>query len=135
MLQCKGPIRSWYLQMATEMYFHGSDHKYNYSDPKWFITYVAPDKRLQSETDDVFDLMCSAGAMIQEVFGLNYLDIISMDLYTYSRFKKRVLEVYEKRVKDQQEQEEEAERQRKEEERARMREEQRNRSNRNRDYE
>lgn len=61
---------------------------------------------------------------------MNYFDIIQMDSYTYTRFKKKVLEVYEQRLKDQQEQEEAAERQRHEEELQRQREEQQHR----RDY-
>lgn len=130
MLKCKGPARSWYLQIVTDCHFHSSDHRYNFNDPRWPILYNPPNKELTAETDDVFDLLKSAGSLIQEVFGMNYFDIIQMDSYTYTRFKKKVLEVYEQRLKDQQEQEEVAERQRHEEELQRQREEQQHR----RDY-
>ena len=129
MLQCKGPCRSWHLQMVTDLHFHGSDHKYNFKDPKWPIVYVEPPKELYAETDDVLDLLESAGSLIQEVFGMNYFDLIEMDLRTYSRFKKKVIAVYEKRLKDQQEQEAEAERQRREDELQRQRDEHKQQSN------
>lgn len=126
MLKCKGPARSWYLQMATDCHFHASDNKFNFRDPKWPIVYTTPSKELTSETDDVFNLLGSAGALIQEVFGMNYTDIIQLDPYTYSRFKKKVLEVYEKRAKEMQEQQEEMERERREEELQRQQEERKN---------
>ena len=127
MLRCKGPARGWYLQQVTGLHFHSADHKYNFNDPKWPIVYTEPDRGLTAETDDVLDLLESAGSLIQEVFGMNYFDLISMDQYTYSRFKKRVYSVYENRLKEQQEQEEEAERQRREDELQRQRDEQQRR--------
>ena len=132
MLRCKGPARNWHLQMVTDLHFHAADHRYNFNSPVWPLLFIKPHKELSAETEDVFELLESAGALIQEVFGLNYYDIIQMDLHTYTRFKQHVMNVYEKRLKDQQEQEEEAERQRREEELQRQREEQqRNRENRN----
>ena len=127
MLNCRGPARNWHLQMVTDLHFHRTDHRYNFNDPKWPLLPVEPNKELSQETDDVLDLFESAGSLIQEVFGMNYWDIIQMDKHTYTKFKKKVMAVYEKRLKDQQEQEEEAEKTRREEELQRQREEQRHR--------
>lgn len=127
MLKCKGPARNWHLQMVTDLHFHTTDHRYNFSNPEWPLLHIEPHKELTQETDDVLDLLESAGSLIQEVFGMNYWDLIQMDKHTYTRFKAKVMSVYEKRLKDQQEQEEEAERQRHEEEMQRQREEQRQR--------
>lgn len=61
--------------------------------------------------------------MIQEVFGLNYLDLMSMDMATYTKFKKKVLEVYNKRLEEHKAQEDELARQRAEDEARQRREE------------
>ena len=131
MLHCKGPARSWYLQMVTDCHFHAADHRFNFNDPKWPIIYREQKNELDAQTDDVLELLGSAGSLIQEVFGMNYLDIVQLDLHTYARFKKKVLEVYEQRLKEQKEQEEEAEKQRRDEELQRQREEQQRRRERN----
>ena len=124
MLHCKGPCRSWYLQMMSYIHFYNGDLRQLLSNPNWFILQRDPPPSLTENTsDDVFQLLVNAGSMIQEVFGLNYLDLMSMDMATYTKFKKKVLEVYNKRLEEHKAQEDELARQRAEDEARQRREE------------
>ena len=124
MLQCPGPNRSWFLQMSSEKFFHQSDPAYNFRNPFWPIAQSKPSKGLSEREDEVYDLMVNGGSLIQEVFGMNYFDLMEMDPYTFSRFKTKVIEVYEKRRKEQEEQEQQLEQQRRQDEERQRREQQ-----------
>lgn len=127
MLKCKGPMRSWHLQMMSELYYNANDpnSKYNFRDPAWFVHYTTPNPNLTSNIDDVLDLLAVSGGLLQETFGLNYTDLVNLTNWEYERIKKKVLEVYEKRLAEQKAQEEEAEQQRLKEEAKRQQEERR----------
>jgi hypothetical protein len=116
MLNCKGPCRSWHLQMVTELHFHASDHTYNFRDPRWPIIYTKPKGNLSELRTDVLNFMMDYGTLVQENFGLNFLDLMNLDLPTYYEIKDKVVELYERRLKEQHEQDMQLQRQRQQEE-------------------
>ena len=119
MLECKGPCRNWHLQLLTTRFFNKRNTHINFANPAWLVAYVDEGDEndpFSQNINNVLDFMDKTGGIVQEIFGLNFNDLMQLDKWTYNRIKKAVYKVCERRQKDQEERErQEEERLRKEE--------------------
>lgn len=117
MLKCKGPCRNWHLQMVTTRFFNQHNKLYNFFNPAWLVTYKQKedeDDPLYQQSDNVLEFMDKTGGIVQEIYGLNYNDLMELDRHTYNRIKKAVFKICERRAKEQEERDrQEAERMKK----------------------
>lgn len=105
MLTMKGPCRSWYLQLMTARHFNEHNKLFDFSNPAWLITIKREDEDdpLNQQSNNVIDFMDKTGGIVQEIFGLNYNDLMELDRHTYNRIKQAVFKICERRAKDQEE--------------------------------
>ena len=121
MLQCKGPCRNWHLQLLTTRFFNQHNRKINFSDPAWLVTFRDEDDEnnpLLQHTNNVLDFMDKTGGIVQEIYGLNFNDLMQLDKYTYNKIKKAVFKICERRQKEQEERDRQEEERLKKEEAA-----------------
>ena len=105
MMKCKGPCRNWHLQLVTERLFNQHNKLYNFANPAWLVIYKE-DKDgnpLLQQSDNVIEFMDKTGGIVQEIFGLNFNDLMELDRTTYNRIKQATFNICERRAKEQEE--------------------------------
>lgn len=114
MLECKGPCRNWFLNLVSTRFFNEKNKNFNFHNPAWLVIHKQnedDDDPLYQQSDNVLDFMDKTGGIVQEIYGLNYNDLMNLDRHTYNRIKKAVFKICERRTKEQEEHErQEAER-------------------------
>ena len=104
--QCKRSNRNWHLQMVTKRFF-AKPNEYKFSNPAWYLlTTDQSDKnedRLNEQSCNVIKFLKQTGGVVQEIFGMTYLDLMDLDRPTYMRIKTAVYEICEQRAKEQEE--------------------------------
>ena len=107
MLTCIGPWRNWYLQSVSTQFFNQTNKLYNFHNPAWLVLYRDDDDGegdpLHKQSTNVLDFMDKTGGIVQEIYGLNYNDLMELDRHTYNRIKKAVFKICERRAKEQEE--------------------------------
>lgn len=108
MLMCKGPCKNWYLQLMTTRFFNQHKKHYDFTNPAWLVVYKDEDNDeegnpLNQQSDNVISFMDKTGGIVQEIFGLNYNDLMELDRYTYNRIKSATFKICERRAKEQEE--------------------------------
>ncbi len=107
MLTCIGPWRNWYLQSVSTQFFNQTNKLYNFHNPAWLVLYRDDDDGegdpLHQQSTNVLDFMDKTGGIVQEIYGLNYNDLMELDRHTYNRIKKAVFKICERRAKEQEE--------------------------------
>ena len=86
--------------MVTEAIFHKSNPVYNIND---YEHYGQTDHRVDPTIEKIMNILRMPDS--REIFGLTYRDLIEMDDATLSYIYDTVFELYDKRLKIQQEQE------------------------------
>ena len=106
MLTCKGVCRNWHLQLVATKFFNQKNRLFNFRNPAWLVLYREDEKEqdLHQFSNNVIDFMDKTGGIVQEIFGLNYNDLMELDRYTYNMIKKAVYKICERRAKEQEEQ-------------------------------
>ena len=106
MLELKGPCRNWFLQLMATRHFNEHNKTYNFHNPAWLILFRENDDKedsLYQQSDNVLDFMDKTGGIVQEIYGLNYNDLMELDRHTYNRIKQAVYKICERRAKEQEE--------------------------------
>ena len=86
--------KSLHLQLFTESRFHKKDRRYRFNNPNWYISYKDPLGSLDQYEDRVLDLL--QRSVTHELFGLSYWDLMQMELPTFNKVRKRILEICQK---------------------------------------
>lgn len=92
--------------MVTTRFFNQHNKLYNFFNPAWLVTYKQKedeDDPLYQQSDNVLEFMDKTGGIVQEIYGLNYNDLMELDRHTYNRIKKAVFKICERRAKEQEE--------------------------------
>lgn len=92
--------------MMTARFFNQTNKLFNFHNPAWFVLYRNDDDEgdsLHQQSDNVLDFMDKTGGIVQEIYGLNYNDLMELDRHTYNRIKKAVFKICERRAKEQEE--------------------------------
>lgn len=108
MLRCKGANRSWHLQLVYKRWFNQTNKLYNFNDPAWLLLHHDNDpaeQKIHKHSYNVIDFMSQTGGIVQEIFGLNYHDLMELDKATYNQIKIAVYKIVEQRAKEQEERE------------------------------
>ena len=75
-------------------------------NPAWFVAYVDEGDEVDpysQNINNVLDFMDKTGGIVQEIFGLTFVDLMLLDKWTYNRIKKAVYKICERRQKEQEE--------------------------------
>lgn len=94
--RARGFNKSLEFQLFSESRYHKQDRRYSFHSPTWFISYKEPSFLYQYE-DRVLDLL--QRSITHELFGLSYWDLMAMDLATFNRVRKRILDICDKQDK------------------------------------
>ena len=77
------------------------------SNPAWYLLVTDRsdeiEDRLNEQSCNVIKFLRQTGGVVQEIFGLTYLDLMDLDRPTYMRIKTAVYEICEQRAKEQEE--------------------------------
>lgn len=82
------------LQLFTESRFHKKDTRYQFTSPNWFIAYKDPGWTIDRYENMVLDLL--QRSITHELFGLSFWDLMYMELPTFNKVRKRILDISEK---------------------------------------
>jgi hypothetical protein len=85
------------LQLFTESRFHKTDRRYSFYSPTWYISFKESLGYLYQYEDRVLDLL--QRSITHELFGLSYWDLMEMDLPTFNKVRKRILDICDKQEK------------------------------------
>lgn len=96
--------------MLAESHFKRNDKRYNFNNPSWFVVKKDDDKGLSDGVDAVIDFLSTSGGIVQEVFGMNFWDLVELDRDTYIKIKTRVYKIQQERAKAYLEQQEKSDR-------------------------
>lgn len=86
-----GYNKSFHLQLLTTAHFHDKDDSYDFNSPSWNIEYKQPDKHITYYEDMVIDLL--KRDVTRELFGMNYWDLVRLDIPTFNRIRKEILDI------------------------------------------
>lgn len=95
--RAKGFNKSMELQLFTESRFHKTDRRYSFYSPTWYISFKESLGYLYQYEDRVLDLL--QRSITHELFGLSYWDLMEMDLPTFNKVRKRILDICDKQEK------------------------------------
>lgn len=92
--------------MITKKFF-AKPNEYKMSNPAWYLLVTDRsdeiEDRLNEQSCNVIKFLRQTGGVVQEIFGLTYLDLMDLDRPTYMRIKTAVYEICEQRAKEQEE--------------------------------
>ena len=100
--------------MVTKRFF-AKPNEYKFTNPAWYLLTTdrtdEVEDRLNEQSCNVIKFLKQTGGVVQEIFGMTYLDLMDLDRPTYMRIKSAVYEICEQRAAEQEERaREEAER-------------------------
>jgi len=108
MLKCKGVNRNWHIQLLYRRMFNQTNKAYNFGSPAWYLLWHENDEteaHLDKYSKNVIEFLRQTGGIVQEIFGLNYNDLMELDKYTYNQIKIATYKIVEERAKEQEERE------------------------------
>lgn len=68
-----------------------------FNSPYWFIQYKEPVGDVEFYEDRVLDLL--QRSITHELFGLSYWDLMNMELPTFNKVRKRILDICDEQAK------------------------------------
>lgn len=86
-----GYNKSLHLQLLTTSHFNRGKEGYDFNSPYWNIEYRKPDGHITYYEDMVIDLL--KRDVTHELFGLNYWDLVRLDIPTFNRIRKEILDI------------------------------------------
>jgi len=76
--------------MMSDSHFHKKDPSYKFNSPKWFILFRENPYNTYYE-DLTIDLL--KRSTTQEFFGMNYWDLMKLDIATFTKIRNAILDI------------------------------------------